>query len=103
MNGRVREHVAQFNKREGYGTSDADIIETIQEADELYREEIRQRRWWNEYLYVVDVDGMLVGYEYAETTGDISATEAGYEFDPSAIHEMVATEKTITVYTRAPV
>ena len=44
MNGRVREHVAQFNKREGYGTSDADIIETIQEADELYREEIRQRR-----------------------------------------------------------
>jgi hypothetical protein len=41
---------------------------------------------------------MLVGFIDGKTTGDDSAEEKGWEFDPSTICEVEAHEKTITVY-----
>ena len=49
-------------------------------------------------VYVVNIDGMLIGYVYAEANRDESVSELGYEFDVSTICEMVASEKTIITF-----
>jgi hypothetical protein len=52
-------------------------------------------------LIVVEIDGMFIGYDGVETTGDESASEKGWEFDPATIEEYVPVERTITSYVRA--
>jgi len=98
MEERVRQHVEKHCREQGWSTDINTIIEEITESPQIYREEYRQFRWWTEYQYVVEIDGMLIGYVDAEATGDSSPREMGYKFDPSSIREMVAVEKTITVY-----
>ena len=68
------------------------------EADLVDEKEINRRRWWTETFRVVEIDGTLIGYEYATTTGDESAAEKGWEFDPLTICKVVAREVTMTVY-----
>jgi len=98
MDESIREHVAQYCRTKGWKPNDATIIEAIREAKRLHREEVGQHRWWNDYLYVVEVDGMIIGYLDSETTGDRSAWEVGCEFDPTTICRMRAVEKTVITY-----
>lgn len=49
---------------------------------------------------VVEVDGMLIGFDGATTTGDDSPSDKGWEFNPSSICEVQAKEVTTTVYGR---
>ena len=77
---------------------DATIIEAIKEAELVHREEDARRRWWNEYRYVVKVAGIYIEFKDAEATGDQSAEEMGYEFDPSTIREVRPVEKTVIMY-----
>ena len=98
MDERIREHVAKYNESKGWGATDEQIIETIIESEHIYREELHQSRWWNVYLYVVDIGGMLIGYDYAEANRDMSVRELGFDFEESSIREMVPVEKTIITY-----
>jgi hypothetical protein len=98
LNEKVKNHVAQYCKSKGWSTDEATIIEAITEAKRVHREEVCQHRWWNEYLYVVEISGMLIGYIYAEANRDMSVNELGYEFDPSSIREMRGIEKTVVAY-----
>lgn len=103
MNDRIKQHVIKYCKKQELYKKDTifndDIlIEEITESTNLYRKEVDQRRWWNEYLYVVEIDGMILGYYDAEATGDMSVWELGYEFDKSGIHEMKMVEITIIAY-----
>ena len=50
---------------------------------------------------VVEIDGMLIGFDDANTTGDKSPSDFGWEFDPSSICEVVAKEVVTTVYEKA--
>ena len=97
MNSKIREHVSRYNASKGWPTTDEAIIETITES-EIYRDHGDSHRWWTEYFRVANVDGMLIGYKYAETTGDESARDKGWEFNPNSICEVDAIEKTIIVY-----
>lgn len=36
----------------------------------------------------VEIDGMIIGFGNAKSTGDMSARESGWEFDTSTIFEM---------------
>lgn len=103
MDDKVRKHVTQFCEARGWGQDDATVIEAIHEGEPVHREEVGHARWWNEYLYVVEIDGMFIGYKDAETTGDMSAHEVGYKFDATTICEMQAIEKTVVVYEPAGV
>jgi len=94
----AKEHLEKYCESHGWGTSDADLLEALQEENTIYREERRQYRWWNEYRYVVEIDGMKIGYIYAEANRDESVNELGYEFDPFTICEMKPIEKTIITY-----
>lgn len=100
MNAKIRAHVAQFNERMGFGTSEDDIIDTIRESCVEWSGDEAERRWWTERFTVVNVDGMMIGFDDATTTGDDSPSDKGWEFDPSTICEVSPREVTITVYDR---
>jgi len=100
MNEKVRKHVAAFNETQGWETSDESIIDTIREAKEVFQGKSYPRRWWSEHLSVVEVNGMLIGFDDASTTGDDSPRDKGWEFDPDSICEVRSREVTTTVYER---
>jgi len=100
MNARIKGHVIKYKEAKGWGYdgTEDDLICTIRDAKRVHREEVGQHRWWTDYFYVVEIDGMFIGYLDAETTSDISAEECGCEFDPATIREVRPVEKTVTVY-----
>ena len=102
MNEKIREHVRAYNEKQGYvDQDDSDIIETIRDAKEVWSGNDSDRRWWTDCFTVVEVDGMLIGFDDAKTTGDDSPRDKGWEFDPSSICEVVAKEVITTIYERA--
>lgn len=103
MNNKVKAHLEQYAEKNGWGTDMATLIEAMREGNRARREEAVCYQYWNVYRYVVEVDGMYICYYDAESTGDASASEQGYEFDPDLIHEVKPVEKTITVTIYVPV
>ena len=65
-------------------------------GDYKYEEVTSTHRWWNDVFRVTEIDGMLIGFDWAVTTGDDSARDKGWEFDPSSVCEVEATTETIT-------
>jgi len=55
-------------------------------------------RWWNNLFAVQVFDGEFIGYEWAETTGDNSIWDTGWEFDEDSICYVEPYEITITKY-----
>lgn len=98
MNEKIKRRLIEYNEKNGWGITDEDLIETLKESKRMYCEEIEEHRWWKEYQYVHFCCGIFIGYIDAESTGDESARERGYEFDKSTICEMVPIKKTIIVY-----
>lgn len=101
MDKKVERHLIEYNKSKGWGITEDKLIETLTEAvyTDLVHEEISSsHRWWVEYLTVVKVDGMLIGFGTAKTSGDMSVDERGWEFDPDSIGEMIETERVVKVY-----
>lgn len=80
-------------------TDDDELIECLLEETVIKSEEIDRRRWWNVYIMTCKVGDNYFQYENARTTGDMSAREAGYDFDPSTIKLVKKVTKTITVET----
>jgi len=87
-------------KKCGYGIweNDDELLELLRDYKVIYKEEISQHRWWNTFWYVIKIKDTYIGYVYAETTGDMGASEAGYDFDPDSICEMKPIPKTIITY-----
>ena len=98
MNDKIKKHIIEYNKKNGWGIEEQDIIETILEATTTYEEVFNERRHWNDIFAVCKIGGMLIGYNSATTTGDMNAEEKGWEFDPDSICEVVAKEVTKTTY-----
>lgn len=55
-------------------------------------------RWWNNLFVVQAINGEFIGYEWAETTGDMGPWEAGWEFDEDSICFVEPYEITVTKY-----
>lgn len=98
MNDKIRQHLIAHNLREGYATNEETLIESLYEADRVYEVVEGEHRWWTDIFVVAKVDEMLIGFMDATNTGDNSPREAGWEFDPKSICEVVAKEVTKTVY-----
>ena len=103
MNEKIRKNLIKHNKATGFGTNDDDLIETLEEAKLLWEGDEDEHRWWTCFTRVVEVDGMYIAYGWAKTTGDMSAKERGWEFDPSFIHEVKPVEETVTIITYKPI
>ena len=100
MNKKIEEFLEQEEKKNGFDKwkNDDELLELLRSYDEVYKEKTSEHRWWNEYQYVIKIGNKYIAYVYAETTGDMNAWEAGYEFDSDSICEMEPIEKTITNY-----
>ena len=98
MNNKIKNHIKKYNKEHKYGIDDEDIIETITEAQIIYTEVTEKHRWWNDTFNVCNLNGLLIGYDWAETTGDMGIFDVGWEFDPKSICEVVEDREIKIVY-----
>jgi len=100
MDKKIEKLLEDDEKKDGYDKwkNDDELLEVLRNNKMLFEEKISEHRWWNEHRYIIKVGDVYIGYIYAETTGDMSPREAGYEFDPDSICEMKPIQKTITVY-----
>jgi len=90
MNKSALEFVDEYLKKqepEFYEESGFDEVfkECIGWEDELYSESLGSSRWWDNLFCVAEVDGVLIGYNWASTTGDNNIFDAGWAFDKSTI------------------
>ena len=98
MNEKVRNHVIGYAKKNGWETDDDSLIEIIREGKEVWEGDEDERRHWIEYTRVVEVDGMFISFASAKGAGDIGVYDAGWEFDPATITEVVPQKIETTVY-----
>jgi hypothetical protein len=99
MNEKVKQHlIAIAQKNDWDDTDDDTLLEILTEAEEVYSKKISDSRWWYTEFIVADVDGMLIGYEYAKANRDENVRELGWEFDYDTICEVEAVQETVTVY-----
>ena len=70
----------------------------------IWNEKVSSSRWWDNYFLVTNINGRLIGYNWAFTTGDDSAFDKGWEFDENSICfvEPYTEVKTITKYRPIP-
>ena len=78
-------YVKDVITKEGYDAEDDDMILEFLE-NTIHVEDYDERRWWIETFCVTELEGKLIGYGGARTTGDDSPYDKGWEFDPSSIH-----------------
>ena len=93
----IKELLKSYNLEKEYGTSDKDLLETLCE-DYIYEELSGSHRWWNDVFRVMQIKDKYIGYFWAETTGDNSIYDAGWEFNWDRLVEVEPIEKTVIVY-----
>ena len=103
MNDKIKQHLINYCEKHKYDTDDGDLWEVLTECSKkVYEEKIDSRRWWDDYFTVVELDGMLIGFDTAKTTGDDSPWDKGWEWDLGTVCEVLRTEKIVTVIEYAP-
>ena len=94
------ENLKEYCKRQGYGTTDDDLYEILQEGTIVYSEVYDSRRWWDVTENVTEIEGVLYMWEDASTTGDNTPKECGWEFNVDDIRfaEKVVETKEVISY-----
>lgn len=101
MNENVKKHITAYNEKNGYGTTDADLHETLREVGkEVYSEIGSKHRWYDEKFVVVELDGMLIGYDTFHTTGDNGWRDLGLEHDFNKVYVVQKKQKTVDYYVK---
>ena len=78
----LKKEAPEFYKSDGF---EEVFKECIGWEDDVYSESIGSSRWWDNLFCVADLDGVLIGYCWASTTGDNNIFDVGWEFDKSTI------------------
>lgn len=50
-----------------------------------WSEKTSSSRWWDNLFVVSEMNGRLIGYDWARTTGDMGIWDTGWEFDEDSI------------------
>ena len=98
MNERLMNKLVAYNISKGYGITEQDIIETVTEANRIWEHKVDTRRYYEEYEYVVDIEGVLVMYDGYNITGDSSMSDMGLSYDINTFCEVEKKEKVSFVY-----
>lgn len=75
-----------------------EIPEILDNYPVVYTGEACPHRHWDEYPTVFQIEDKFVMAMLAKTTGDLSASEKGWEFDLNSLAFVYPKQKTITVY-----
>ncbi len=94
MNERIKKHL---EAKYGASVCDEDLYDILDGEKVVWTGDREEHRWWDTFTQVVEVDGMFIAFEAASTTGDESAENKGWEFDPAAVVECEPKEvRTVT-------
>lgn len=94
----LKQIIKDYCVSRGWGDSDNVLEEMLTSADTVFEKQSGSHRWWNDIFKVVDIDGTLIGFTDAQTTGDSSASEMGWSIDWSGLCEVEKKEVMTTVY-----
>lgn len=88
------------NKRPNGESYFSDLKEFFRECGYEYdwKEVTSSSRWWTNLFVVQEINGKLIGYEWAETTGDVGIWDSGWEFDENSICFVEEYTVTVTKY-----
>jgi len=98
MNQNLKNYLIDYNKSNDYGISDLDLIETLREGKEVYREHLYGNRWWETWLHVINIKNKYIGYEWAVANRDESIFDLGWEFSWDSVQEYQPKEILKTIY-----
>lgn len=94
----LKEIVREFCRSKGWRDDDLNVEEVLLYGDTVYTKVDGEHRWWNDVFRVVNVGGTLIGCRGAQTTGDMSPRETGWEFDWNSLCEVERKEVVTVVY-----
>lgn len=100
MNEKIKKHLIAYCQSKGWGTTDKDVEEVLLEAKEIYRETIGSHRWYDDLFKVVEVAGMLIGFDWYYATGDNSFKDMDLTLDTSSVCEVEKKQRTVDYYER---
>jgi len=99
MTKEIREHLEAYNTSKGYGVTDADLMETITEADSIWEGERDEHRWYTLVPTVVYIDGIYLCYDCCDCrdeNSDVDDCIGGYKL--SDVVEVEPENKTVIVF-----
>lgn len=94
----AKEFLKQYAEKQGYNTDDSTLEEILAESKIIHEERDGSHRWWFDLFRVAKIDGELIGYGWAENSGDMSIRDAGWEFDWSSVGFVDAKQVMTTTY-----
>ena len=94
----LKETVREYCRSRGWQDDDLNVKEVLLYGDTVYTRIDGPHRWWNDVFRVVDVSGTLIGCWGAETTGDNSPYDVGWEFDWKSLCEVERREVVTVIY-----
>jgi len=78
----VRQFLEEYNKKEGYGTSESELIEVLDECGKVvWKGDDDQHRWYIIRPTVKDIDGTFIMYDDYVITGDGCMSDMGLDYD----------------------
>lgn len=90
------EFVTEYVKKE-YGTEEDRVIFDLLQDNIIWSEDLHSSRWWNNTFEVSNINGVLIGWNGANTTGDDRPQDKGWDFDKNSICYVESVTETITV------
>ena len=84
-------------------TARRDIERALSDRDPIWEGERSHRRHWADVFRVVEIEGVTIGYMGAETTGDDSPRDKGWELELDTICEARRVIKMIEVTSYEPI
>ena len=80
------EFLIAYNEKNGYPTSKDSLFEILTESNTVYIGDRSEHRWWTEVYRVCKIEDKLIGFIWAESTGDNCASDLGWEPNLDSIH-----------------
>lgn len=75
-----------------------DIYERLNEFEAILVDDEDRHRWWITMRKVIQVGDSFISYGDAQTTGDSSPREVGWEFDPESMEVVYPITRTVVDY-----
>lgn len=94
----LKQIVKDYCVSKGWHDNDSALEEFLTYATPIYQEPLSHHRWWNLVFKVAEVNGVLIGFTDAETTGDNSPNDAGWSLDWNSLCEVRPKEVVTTIY-----
>ena len=98
MNEKVEKHLQAYCVVKGFEPDRSNLKEALVGAKEVWEGDEDEHRWCIFTSRVVEVDGMLIMYNWGKCTGDNSLEDAGFEWDWDSVFEVEPHEVTVTHY-----